>query len=297
MTSGWGVDATLNGSGVPTSGTTDDDVRKVWGALYTPGIISGCTVTTSPSSMTYTVASGVVAVKTADGERVMAPVQGQAVTTAPAPSSGSRVDIIYAQQRYPDVEGDSNVVLGVAETLPSRAVAIKKFTVAAGKTNTDSVVQYTGVDYSIPYGATLGELAYYQYTSTGSSGLLPNSLTRIGTKSWSIPTDRRIKFKVQACISANAAAGFDASKYCEYGFLPNIDGGDMCLFSTPGLHQAWQTVYFERTITVLAGEHTSNLGIIRLVGPGQALGHYGTGPDGFGRNGIEFFVEDAGPVK
>lgn len=298
MTSGWGVDATIDGTGLATSGTTATDVRKVWGALYSAGVISGCTVTTSSSAMTYTVASGVVAIKATSGEVVMAPVAGTTITTAPAPVSGSRVDIIWARQHYPSQEGDSIVEVGVSDTLPTRAVAIKKYTVAAGKTNTSALVQYGSVDYSIPYGATLGQLAYYQYTSGGLSGDLPNSLTRVGTKTFSIPTDRQIKFRVQAVISADfGASKWDTSHYCEYGFIPSIDGGDICLFSTPGLHQAWQTVYFERTITVFAGTHTVNLGLVRLNGPGSALSHYGTAPDGYGRNGIEFFVEDAGPVK
>ena len=121
MTSGWGVDATLVG-GVPTSGTTDLDVRKVWGALYTPGIISGCVITKSSSQLKYTVASGVVAIQTATGEIVMAPIAGGTVTTPTV--TANRTDIVYAQQAFPTIEGNSNIVLGVASTLPPRAVAL-----------------------------------------------------------------------------------------------------------------------------------------------------------------------------
>lgn len=294
MTSGWGVDATLNGSGVPTSGTDDVDVRKVWGALYTPGIISGCAVTTSPSAMTYTVASGVVAIKTATGEVVMAPVQGTSIATTAAPGTGSRVDIIYAKQKFPDIEGDSNIVIGVATTLPDRAQTLARYTVSAGNANTNAATKFGAIDFSIPYGASLGRLHYWQNTY---NGVLSDALLREGHGTFSLPTDRQVKFSVNACISALGASGFDNTKYVEMGFVPTLDNTNLVLWTTPGLHQAWQTVYFERTVVVTAGTHTVNLGTLKKGGPGQAMLWYGMFGDGYMRSGLEFLVEDIGPVK
>lgn len=297
MTSGWGVDATLNGSGVPTSGTSDSDVRKVWGGLYTTGIISGCDVTTSGSQLKYTVASGVVAIKNADGERIMTPVSGGTVT---APTvTADRTDIVYVQQHFPTIEGDSNVELGVATTLPPRALAIGTFSLNAGATNTNSAVESADRLYSVPYGASLGQLYYWQNQYDGP---LSNSMLRQGQGSFTVPTDRMVTFHVSACLSAarpngTGATGFDASAYCEFGILPSIDGGDICLWSSPGLHQAWQTLSYQVTIPVLAGRHNVNLGLFRIVGPGTALAHYGVDGLGYGRNGIEFTIRDAGPKR
>lgn len=293
MTAGWGVDATLDVNGVPTSGTSDLDVRKVWGALYTPGVISGCTVSTSGSAMTYTVASGVVAVKTATGEIVMAPVTGQTVPTASAPISGTRTDIIWVRQRFPGIDGNSDTVIEVGTVLPARAQALKMYIVTAGQTNTNAAVQTGGVDFSIPYGASLGVLHYWQNQYQGA---ISTTLIREGSGKFTIPTDRQIQFKYSACLSANGAVGFDNSKYCEWGFLPNIDGADQVLWTTPGLHQAWQIVHFERTINVAAGTHTVNIGSLRKSGPGTALQWYGLQGDGFGRTGAEFTVTDMGAV-
>lgn len=288
MTSGFGVDASSDG----TSGTSSSDIRKINGGLYTPGIISGCTVATSASAMTYTVSLGVVAIQTAVGEIVLAPVATTAVTTASAPTTGSRTDIVYAQQRYPSIEGDANIVIGVGTVLPVRAVELKRYVVSAGNLNTDATVATGAVNYSIPYGASLGVLHRWQNTY---SGLLSTALIREGQGTITLPTDRRVKFSVNALLYASGASGFDNSKYTEHYFLPNINGGDMVIFTTPGLHQAWGQYYWEHTLNVSAGVWPVNLGSGRMVGPGQAATYYGVS-GGFGRTGIVFTVEDMGPA-
>lgn len=300
MTSGWGVDATKSGS-VITSGTEAADVRKVWGALYTPGVVQGALVTTSASAMTYTVSSGVVVVKTATGEAVMTPVQGAPLTVASPPGTGSRIDVIFAQQRFP-VDGDSYSVYRVlsfaneaAVSLPANSQEIRRYQVNAGPANTNAAVIMGGISYSIPYGATLGRLHYYQHTLSGINGGLPD-WQRVGNGKFTLPTDRMLKFSITAVLSANGASGFDNSKYCEYSFLPNLNGGDFVIWQTPGLHQSWGTYYFEGTINAPAGENTVNCLFRKAVGPGTPMGHYGTDSSGFGRRGIEFVVEDIGPV-
>lgn len=295
MTSGWGVDATLAG-GVPTSGTTDLDVRKVWGALYTPGIISGCVITKSSSQLKYTVAPGVAVIQTATGEVVMAPIAGGTVTTPTVTSN--RTDIVYAQQAFPTIEGNSNIVLGVASTLPPRAVALGTYSISAGATNTNSVVETADINYVLPYGASLGLLYNYQYKYDGK---LNDTLVRRGQGSFYVPSDRLVNVTVNACLSAlrpngTGAVGFDNTAYCEYGFLPNCDG-DFVLWTSPGLHQSFQTLTFTKTITVSKGRHNVNLGMMKMVGPGDAFSHYGTDPQGYGRIGVEMIIIDAGPQK
>lgn len=293
MSTGFGVDPTKDGSGVITSGMSALDVRKINGALYTPGIISGCQVTTSASAMTYTVAAGVVAIATATNPYniVLAPVPATVLNTT-APGSGTRTDIIYVQQRFPG-DGDSEVVVNFGTSLPTNAVEIDRYTVGVGIGNTNAATHVGPINYSIPYGGKLPDLHYFEDTITGT---LPNGLTRRGYGSFTIPTDRRIRFSMTALLYAQGAAGFDNAHYCEYGFLPNLDGYDQMIWTSPGLHQAWATYQWEVFANVSAGTHTVNFGMQRMVGPGTAATFRGTDSLGFGRKSFVFRVEDVGVV-
>ena len=288
MTSGFGVDPAEDG----TSGTSSEDIRKIFGGLYTAGVISGCLITTSASAMTYSVSAGVVAIKTAVGEIILAPVAATTIATSAAPGSGSRTDIIYAQQRYPSIEGDANIVISVGTTLPARAVELRRYIISAGNTNTNAGVVSGGVNFSIPYGATLGVLHQYQHQYHGQ---LATGLERRGHGTITLPTDRRVKFSIQSTLTAFQAVGFDNSKFCEYGFLPNIDGGDFVIWTTTGLSQAWTTFQFEGYLNLSAGQHTVNYGGVRTMGPGTPHLIYGS-QLGYGRTGTIFTVEDAGPT-
>lgn len=291
MVAGFGVDKGADGSG-----TTASDIRKIWGGIYTPGIIDGCKITTSATNMQYTVAAGVVAIGTATKETVLAPVALTTVTGAAAPASGTRTDTIYVQQRYPSIEGDANTVVGITTgSAPARSIIIGKYTVSAGQTNSNASVATTDRTFSIPYGASLGVLHSWQ---SPASGPLSIPLLREGFGSFTLPTDRRLRFSLSALLYAGGgASGFDNSKYTEHYFLPMLDGGDMLIWTTPGLHQAWATYNWDYYVNVLAGTHTTGLGAGRMVGPGQASTHYGLDTNGFGRRGIYFQVEDAGPIR
>jgi hypothetical protein len=281
MTIGFGVD-----KGTNNQGTTSADIRKIFGGIYTPGIISGCTVTTN--STQYIVSAGVAAIKIATGEIVLAPIPAISITI---PTTGARTDIVYAKQRLPSIDGGlSDVLVGVTSgALPTQSVLLKKFSVSS----TNIPTQTGSQDYSIPYGASLGVLHKWQNTY---SGPLSTTLLREGHGTISLPTDRRLRFSISALLYAEGASGFDDAKYTEHYFLPNIDGGDFVIWTTPGLHQAWATYNFEEFINVTAGTHTVNLGSGRMVGPGRACTFYGLDGNGFGRRGVYFQVEDAGPV-
>lgn len=291
MTSGFGVDATADG----TSGTGSRDIRRILDAQFTVGVFNGCDVTTSASAMTYTVSPGVVAIYIAASEIVLAPVDQATVTAASPPVSGSRIDKVYVQQRFPSVNGDANVIVGVtSDTVPVNSFELMRFTVSAGPANTNAAVRSGLKMYSIPHNGSMGLLHYWQNTY---SGTLSTSLLREGYGTFTLPSDRRIKMKVTAVLNAAGASGFDNSKYCEWGFLFGVDSGDYVLHTTPGLHQAWATYEFNTSIEMSAGTHTVNLGALRIVGPGVAETHYGVDGAGFGRRGIEFSVYDEGPVQ
>jgi len=286
MAVGFGVDK--NASNI---GTTSSDIRKINGGLYTPGIISGCTVSVVGSN--YVVTSGVMAVKITTDEIVLAPVPAK---TIPIPTIGTRTDIVYAKQRMPSTDGGLNDVLvdvDTTGTLPSRSVLLKKYSVSSGNTPTIN----GSVDYSIPYGANLGVLHKWQNTF---SGLLSIPLLREGHGTFTLPTDRRVRISMSALLYANGASGFSDSNYTEWYFLPNFQGpgvnGDVLIWTTPGLHQAWATYNFEEYINLTAGTYTTSLGAGRMVGPGQAGTFYGLDGNGFGRRGVYYQVEDAGPI-
>jgi hypothetical protein len=255
--------------------------------------------------MSYTVASGVVAISPSVGEVIMAPVQGATVTSAAAPGTGTRVDVVYATQRQP-ASGDSNVVLSVlsfatesAIVAPAASQELGRFLVSAGQTNTNAAVEIGDVKYSIPYGGSLGILHYWQNKYDGD--LFNGYLNRIGHGTYNLPTDRLVRYSYRTVLSARGASGFDNSKYCEYGYLFNSDriggSGDFVLHTTPGLHQAWATYSFDSLIVLPAGPNTFSFAETKIVGPGNAWQHYGTDGSGFGRRGGEFMVEDLGPAN
>jgi len=252
--------------------------------------------------MQYTVSSGVAAVPMATGEIVMVPVDQTTVTAQSAPASGSRLDVIYVQQRTP-ANGDSNVLVGVlafpnkdSVILPANSLEIDRYTTSAGQISTNASVRYGNTAYSIPYGGTLGNLHYWQNKYDGD---LSNNLLREGYGTFWLPTDRRVRFQYSVVLSARNAAGFDQGRYCEYGYLFRSEelGGDFVLHTTPGLHQAWSTYQFESTTILPQGWNTVSIGGLRIVGPGTAWQHYGTDTQGFGRRGGEFMVDDLGPAE
>jgi hypothetical protein len=290
MTSGFGVDPTKDGTGAITSGTTSQDIQQIYGGLYSPGLVSGAAITTSASAMTYSVAAGTGVIPVSTGSNIPIPIPATVVNASPG-GSATRTDIIYAQQRFPSIEGDSSVIVNVGPTLPPRAITLGTYTVPANVTNTNAATGPGDITYSVPYGVGRGLLFQSVYTTSGN---LPSNVTRIGYGSIYLPTDRRLRFKVSAVLYAQGASGFDNAHYCEYYFLPNIDNNDMVIWTSTGLHQAWGTYNFDYDLNVSAGHHTVNLGMGRKVGPGTAATFFGTDTQGYGRRGITYSIEDIG---
>ena len=285
--SGWGVDPTIV-SGAVKSGTTAEDVRKVWGALYTPGVISGAVVTPSSANLSYVVGAGVVAIQTATGEVIMAPVAQTTINTT-AVASGTRKDIVYAKQNFPGTESDSQVVVGIATTLPARSVALGTFTVSAGNTKASQFVRSASVNYSIPYGSA-GALLH-KWTDTSNSTF--DTGLSDGHGSFFLPTDRRIIVSIDATLSSSVGSKdpWAPATYTEARYAPYVDGKRLCQWFTPGLGMAWGTYHFEGYFDLAAGEHTVYLGFARQAGPAYPLRHYA------GENlhaGTTFAIRDGG---
>lgn len=285
--SGWGVDPTMVG-GIAKTGTSSEDVRKVWGALYTPGVISGAVVTPSASALSYSVSAGVVAIKMATGEVVMAPVPSGTVPTTSV-ASGTRRDIVYAKQSIP-TEGDSLIELGVAATLPARAVALGTFTVSAGNTKASQFVRSASVNYSIPYGSAGAALHYWRDTSNSQI----TGPTSDGHGSFYLPTDRKIVISIDATLSSSVfAPGYNSNGWTEARYAPYIDGERMCTWFTPPLTGTRATYHYENYFDLAAGEHTVYLGFDRQAGPAYPVRHFGE-VDRY--SGTNFVVRDAGVI-
>ena len=244
MATGFGVDPTLDpaNADIVLSGQSAEDTRRVWGSLYSDGILKGCEVTTSTTEMKYTIAPGAVVIPYSSGQNIPAPVYGGPLVVPAAPATGSRTDLIWARQNIPSVEGNSNVVVGYGTTLPARAVMLDKFTVNAGMKSTSQALRITDRRFAVPLSGGAGRL--HQWTDT-HVGVHDQRLLRQGQRSLTLATDRLIRMSVQSLLYADGAVGFDNSRYCEWFFLMTIDGTDMAKFTTPGLHQAWGTYNFE----------------------------------------------------
>jgi hypothetical protein len=294
MSSGWGVDALLNANGFPIEGTESQDVRRILGSLYTPGIVTGANVTTSGSSLNLEVAPGVVVINTGDGENVIAPVDATTVVAAPPPGSGSRTDIVYAQQLFPQIESSARVRVGIASELPERAVELDRFVVNVGNNTTSAFTRTGNRGFSVPLSQSGGIL--HMWNNKWDGVYAPEEHRQGHSGPIHFSTDRRVKISISVVMSAQNAVGFDNSKYVEWYFLPNIDGFDMIKWTTPGLHQAWATYYFEGYWDVTAGDHSFHFARGRQAGTGNAVGHYGVDANGHGRTGLVFKVEDAGPI-
>ena len=286
MATGFGTDEVMV-DGLPV-GTTSADIRKIFRGIYTPGIINGAGVTTSGSSLTYTVAAGVVAIPISTTEVVLAPVPATTLTVS-SPGS-ARTDIIWVRQKWPSVDNNNEVVVEVGTSKPStRVVELYRAQLPAGANNTNAGVESGDRAYSIPYGASLGTLHYYRNTL---NGLLPTGDTFFGHGTVYLPTDRQIMISYDVTLSADGASGFDNSKYTEHGFFANVDGSVHVSWVTPGLHQSWQFIHFETIMNLSEGRHTFHMGSARVIGPGRARQHNGSG-----RRGGEFYVRDLGPAK
>lgn len=281
MTTGLGTEPTKDANGAIISGTSSNDMRKIWGGLYSPGLVSGGLITRSASALTYTVSSGVAAISPATGQTILAPIPATTLTTT-APSSGTRTDIVYVQQRYPDIEGDSEVVVSYGTSLPARAVLLGSYTVSSSNTNSNSFVATGTVDFSIPYGASLGTL--YTFKDTLYGGYTVRTTRTSATIS--LPTDRTVRFAITTSQNAIGAYRFDNSTYCEAGFDVFVDGVLTFPWSSPGLHQAWSEVNWSDTKVLPRGTHTVSYQLYRGIGPGVPFHRY-----------TIFKVSDEGPVK
>lgn len=290
MATAWGVDPLKDGNGLVTIGTTALDFRLIQGGIYTPGIINGGVVTRSASALTYTVSAGVAAfpiVTTAPKQTALGAIP-YTVKTVTAPSSGTRTDLVYALQRTVADNGDPNIVVEVGTVLPAKAVLLDSYIVSAGQTNTNAAVRTGQIAYSIPYGASLGTLWQIRDTFNGD---VPVARRIIGSGTFYVPTDRNVRISATTSVSAKDAVKFDNAKYCESGIEVFIDGVSKYIWTTGGLHQAWEEYHWSESFTATMGSHTVRYETFRAQGPGVPVQRYSVG-----NAGNLCKIEDIGPA-
>ena len=293
MTTGFGAEP-LKENGIIVEGTNAVDIRKIWGGLYTPGIISGGLITRSSSSLTYDISAGVAAIEWSDGQVVLAPIPE--TNDLPVPTNlTSGTDMIYAQQNNPAVEGNAKVLVKVIRQatgshfeLPPRSVKLGAYISQTGQGNTAAFVATGAIDFSIPYGASLGVLHQHRDTSNATF----TGTATVGSTTIHVPTDRVLKVIITASLSAaGASGGFDNSGYAEAKYFPMLDGVRRAGWSTPLLTSAWSTYTFMDYMTIPRGTHTIAYQRVRTNGNPER--RYSIND---GCMGTLFSIEDVGPV-
>lgn len=289
MATAFGADPLKNAAGAVVTGTTSADLRKIMGAMYSPGLVKGGGITLSATSMSYRVNEGVGVIKMSDTENVIGywPAVNSLVPTNLAVP---RTDYVYAYQKTPAADNDANLIVMVGNSLPAtRAVLLSTFTYKAGATSSNDAVVTSNVDWSIPYGASLGVLA--EQTDTLNGTFTTRSV--IVNRSFYLPTDRRVRFHFNTVVRSNGASGFSDTGYCEAHYGLNVDGNQIAFWRSPGLHQAWSDIQFETAANLPAGQHVVTLSRTRGVGPGTPFQIYGQGST----PGAVLTVTDDGVVK
>lgn len=293
MATGFGVDPLIL-NGVPTKGMTAQDVRQVFGGLYSPGVISGAVVTTSNAGLTYSISAGVAAIPVSSTEVVLAPIPARTINTT-APTTGSRTDIIYVRQEFASGNSDVDVEIEIATTtIPPNSLEIARYTVPQNAPNTNSAVRTGAVDYSIPYGGSMGLLYSNQSTFNGVPTEPAGTDVYYLAGSFDLPTDRRLRFTVSISISTEDGQDGTYGNWVEPIIAPQLDGVDLVnwRFRANG---TWQTYFFSYdTLTpVSAGPHTVRLrrNIFSQAGRKVSI-HYGGG-----QTGTTFAVTDLGVAK
>lgn len=200
MSTGWGVDAVKNSSGVATSGTSAQDIRKINYGMYNQGILYGCVVNTSTTAMTYTIEDGVVANELVAGETTLMPITKTTITVPANTGTTARTDYVYVKQNLPDEdkEGNNNIVFGVTNSEPAyrdQRLVLRKFIVPAGATTTSKATRTGSINYSTPYGQS-GRLLVNKVDTY--NGLLRNRQINELGGDFNLTTDRTIRVDITA---------------------------------------------------------------------------------------------------
>ncbi|RLP08925.1 hypothetical protein [Propionibacterium australiense] len=263
--------------------TTPETAQQIIAGQYTNSqsnpILTGGQVT-GTATLAYHVAAGVGVIKTAAGAKYVTWDETDTALTTP-PETGTATDTIFA---------DADGVIHVTRDNYIAGCVLDKRTITAGATATSSTTSSYDRRYATPYGARLGELAYWQENAapgTQAAGTWTVNL------SFSIPSDRGIELEI--CQELKT---YDSGELNPGAILwsVSLDGGGPVRFELPVDRRKVLRQQNLRYRWVLAGRHTFT--ITRktqwLRYPDTRVVHFGGG-DGYQ---VGYYrVQDMGPVE
>lgn len=303
MATGFGVDPTKRNDGVITSGTTSEDIRRIIGSLMSPGIVGDTgLVTLSKTDMTATVSAGSVVIPTGSKEAVIAPIPNTKVSLS-APASGTQSWKIYVKQNFPNIDGDSEVIVTATTGIvpPTNTLILDVIDISAGMTVASGGVSSYDKRFSIPYGSNGGALGWFTDTSNAIVDSANDRWVHSWTHNFNLATDRKVKVEVSPTLSAvradkvTAARIWNPDDYTEMAYRVDIDGRTVVRFNTPGLSRSWSTYYFQHYENLRQGSHTISIYMARVSGGAGYPKRWYSGSDI--NPGTKYVLRDAGPME
>ena len=242
---GYAVGLAPNEAGV---GATPEDFQRWLWSLYrsdTPSLARGGVVS-GTSTMAYDVAPAALIIPRGDSRRIVAITDRVTVPTAPAPSSGSRTDIIYA---------GSDGAVKVGTSLPANNVMLDRRTVPAGITATTATSSTLGDRRFAPLvGGSMGRLISW-VESVGHGYHFPAAQTVVMNKTITLEEDRLIDWRFFQTVALDG--GLDG-EWASMKWDLLIDGNVQRSWEMK-VENIAETKYFNMNTSLTAGTHTITL--------------------------------------
>lgn len=284
MTTALGVQPDSNGNGV-----TPEVHRQIIAAQWhNTGVVDGLAVS-GRSDLTYNVSAGVAVCSkgTADGKTLAYWPGGQTAAVSAGDASNPRIDLVWVSAHNPKMgDSDNSVTVGVtqgtpaanpvAPALPAGCTLLRSMRVPANATSTSSATAVDTVTYAIPYGASMGLLAYddqsriNQVINDGGKQV-PHLLNR---RTITLPTDRLVELDWSGCVSDGNTS--DLGNYTSIMHWFKVDGKDVPLAAAE-LHimRTWAQFHHNHIMTLAAGTYTIESWYEWRGGNWEISWHYG----------------------
>ena len=229
-------------------GTSPEDFQRWIWSLYrsdTPSLARGGVVS-GTSTMAYNVAPAALIIPQGDSRRIVAITDRVTVPTAPAPSSGTRTDIIYA---------GSDGAVKVGTSLPANNVMLDRRTVPAGITATTATSSTLGDRRFAPLvGGSMGRLISWE-ESVGHGYHFPAAQTVVMNKTITLEEDRLIDWRFFQTVALEG--GLDG-EWASMKWDLLIDGAVQRSWEMK-VENIAETKYFNMNTSLTAGTHTVTL--------------------------------------
>lgn len=235
------------------NGTKPADLQRWIWSLYradTAQIVRGLEIG-GRSNMSYSVNAGVIVVPVGAQRAIAVPVDGGTVATTPAPSSGTRTDLIYVGQ-------DGAVKVGTSQ--PANTALLDKRRVPAGVTATTSTASLLGNrKYAPLFGSSMGLVAYWDESGADGSRVT-DARKRMCALTFTNDSDRRMELTIQQTyeMTRTANSGTDGWKQASFVWEIWLDGEKIRDVEL-GCESFAETKQNRATKTILAGTHTIEL--------------------------------------